>query len=148
MKMARNPAHGPLARYVKLWVALAPGKRFPHHRGLAIPTCTTARAWRTCRDACRDRYLAVSFEFGGGENVLGIPGPGACAKQNFPYLVRGPWTSTSTTQIGFTQNGTWPFWPSVQLIFHESWHLCGDPDYQYIVARWLNKASWILVNIA
>ena len=25
------------------------------HRGLAIPTCIAARAWRTCRDACRDR---------------------------------------------------------------------------------------------
>ena len=27
---------------------------FPLHRGLAIPTCITARAWRTCHDACRD----------------------------------------------------------------------------------------------
>ena len=24
-------------------------ERFTHHRGLAIPTCITARAWRTCR---------------------------------------------------------------------------------------------------
>ena len=30
-------------------------KRFPRHCGLAIPTCITARASRTCRDACRDR---------------------------------------------------------------------------------------------
>ena len=30
------------------------GNVFPRHRGLAIPTCITARAWRTCRDACRD----------------------------------------------------------------------------------------------
>ena len=37
-------------------------ERFPGHRGLAIPTCITARASRTCRDACRDRWLAVSFE--------------------------------------------------------------------------------------
>ena len=29
--------------------------RFPRHRGLAIPTCIAARAWRTCRDACRYR---------------------------------------------------------------------------------------------
>ena len=28
---------------------------FPHHRRLAIPTHITARAWHTCRDACRDR---------------------------------------------------------------------------------------------
>ena len=63
-------------------------ERFPCHRGLAIPTCITARAWRTCRDACRDRWLVVSFEVGGGKNVPGIPG--ACATRNFAYLVRGP----------------------------------------------------------
>ena len=40
---------------------------FRRHRGLAIPTCITARAWRTCRDACRDCWLAVSLEF--GENL-------------------------------------------------------------------------------
>ena len=28
---------------------------FPRHRGSAIPTCITARASRTCRNACRDR---------------------------------------------------------------------------------------------
>ena len=31
------------------------GNFLPRHRELAIPTCITARAWRTCRDACRDR---------------------------------------------------------------------------------------------
>ena len=34
-------------------------ERFPRHSRLAIPTC-------------RDRYLAVSFEVGGGENEPGI----------------------------------------------------------------------------
>ena len=63
-------------------------ERFPRHYGLAIPTCITARAWRTCRDAYRDRLPAVSFEVRGGENVPGIPG--ACATHNFTYLVRGP----------------------------------------------------------
>ena len=41
-------------------------ERFPRHRRWAIPTCITARASRTCRDACRDRQLSVSFEIGGG----------------------------------------------------------------------------------
>ena len=63
-------------------------ERFPRYRRLAIPTYITARAWRMCRDACRIRYLAVSFEVGGGENVPGIPG--ACATRNFTYLVIGP----------------------------------------------------------
>ena len=30
-------------------------ERFPRHRSSAIPPCITARAWRTCRNACRDR---------------------------------------------------------------------------------------------
>ena len=64
-------------------------ERFPRHRGLAIPTCITARAWRTCHDACRDRLLAVSFEVGGVENVPGFPG--ACATSNVACLVRDPW---------------------------------------------------------
>ena len=63
-------------------------ERFPHHRVLAIPTRITARASRMCRDACRDRLLAVSFEVGAGENVPGIPG--ACSTRNFAYLERGP----------------------------------------------------------
>ena len=31
------------------------GNVFTCQCGLVIPTCITARAWRTCRDACRDR---------------------------------------------------------------------------------------------
>ena len=68
-------------------------ERFFHHRALAIPTCITARAWGTCRDPCRGRLLAVSFEMGGGENVPGIPG--ACATRIFTYLIRGPWSQYS-----------------------------------------------------
>ena len=67
-----------------------PGIFSPPH-GLTIPTCTTARSSRTCRDACRYRLLAVSFEVGGGESVPGIPG--ACASPSFTYLPRGPWDS-------------------------------------------------------
>ena len=65
------------------------GSVFPATHGLAIPTCITARARRTCRDACRGRQLPVSFEVGGGENVPGIPG--ACVTHNFTYLERSPW---------------------------------------------------------
>ena len=60
--------HGPLTRYVKLQVAHAPGMPgtfsyaadFNGNRYLATPACITARAWRTCRDACRDRLHAVT----------------------------------------------------------------------------------------
>ena len=65
-------------------------ERFPRHRGLAIPTCITARASHTCRDACRDRLLAVSFEVGGGENAPGIPG--ACTTHIFYVSGKRPIT--------------------------------------------------------
>ena len=84
--------HGPLARYVKSRFAYAPGMpgKFPPtelkwNRLLAISACITARAWRTCRDAWRDRQPAVA-----GVNVPGIPG--ACANHNFMYLARDPWS--------------------------------------------------------
>ena len=84
-------SHGPLTRYINYGLCMRweCWERLPCHSGLAIPKRIRARAWRTCRDACRDRYLAVSLEVGGGENVPGIPG--ACATQDFAYLVRGPW---------------------------------------------------------
>ena len=60
--------NGPLTRYAKLRVAHAPGMpgtfshdaEFKGKRGLAIPACITARASRTCRDACRDCLPAVA----------------------------------------------------------------------------------------
>ena len=66
--LTNGSKHGPLARYVKLRVRMRREcrERFPRHRRWAIPTCITARASRTCRDACRDRQLSVSFEIGGG----------------------------------------------------------------------------------
>ena len=60
-----------------------PATDFKGNRYLAIPACITARASRTCRDACRDRLTR-----GVGGKVPGIPG--ACATGNFTYLVRGP----------------------------------------------------------
>ena len=91
-KILRVIAHyGSLARYEKLRVAHAagmPGTFSPpplfsdpdKHHG----TCVTHGM-----PGCRDRWLAVFFEVGGGKNVPGIPG--ACATLDFAYLVRGPW---------------------------------------------------------
>ena len=68
LNVLRHVCNGPLARYVKLRVRMRREcrERFPRHRRWAIPTCITARASRTCRDACRDRQLSVSFEIGDG----------------------------------------------------------------------------------
>ena len=68
MRLFCQQLNGPLTRYVKLRVAHAPGMPgtfFPvtdikGNRELAIPTCITARAWRTCRDTCRDRLPAMA----------------------------------------------------------------------------------------
>ena len=83
--------YGPFTRYVKYGLRMRRERRerFSRHRGLANPTGITARASRTCRDACRDRWLAVFFEVGNGENVPDIRG--ACRARNFTYLARGPW---------------------------------------------------------
>ena len=71
----------PLARYAKLRVAHAPGmpKRFPCHRGLAVPTRITTRAWRT-------GSLTSGFLWNWCRGNI----PGACATRHFAYLVRGP----------------------------------------------------------
>ena len=37
-----------------------PAIKFKRNRELAIPACITARAWGTCRDACRDCLPAVA----------------------------------------------------------------------------------------
>ena len=93
--------------YEKLRVAYAPGVpgTFSRHQGLVIPACITTRAWRTCRDACRDSYLAVIFEFGGEKNIPGIPD--ACTTRNVIHLVRGRWTQTCKSFFQDSRNGGW-----------------------------------------
>ena len=78
----KRASHGPLARYVKLRVAHAPGMlgTFSPPLGVSDPDMHP--------DACRDRSLVVTFEVSGGKNVPGIPG--ACAIRNFAYLGRSP----------------------------------------------------------
>ena len=78
-------------------------ERFSRHSGLAIPRCIKARAWRTCRDACRD-----------------VPGiPGACATSNFTYLVRSPreavLVSITTVQSMLCANAMAYYGPKVRF---------------------------------
>ena len=83
--------HEPLTGYVKLWVAHALGtpgtfsppstrKLLVRDLGMHHVTCVTHVPW----------CMSGSLTSGGGENVPGIAG--ACANQNFTYLVRGPWS--------------------------------------------------------
>ena len=49
-------------------------ERFPRDRGLAIPTCITARACRTCRDACRDKLTSgFSWSWWRGKTFPAFP---------------------------------------------------------------------------
>ena len=74
-------------------------ERFPRLCGLAILTCIMARAWRTCRGACWEHWLAVFFEVSGGEHIPSIPGacaaPISCIWQEAHYSIL-----TLTTSIG------------------------------------------------
>ena len=63
--------HGPLVRYVKLWVVHAPGMAVT----FSLPSQLAS--------------LVVSFEISGRERVPSIPG--ACTTRNFTYLLRGLW---------------------------------------------------------
>ena len=95
--------------------------RFPHHwlqrkplvsdPGMHHGTCVTHVPW----------CMSGSLTRGGGENVPGIPG--ACATQNFTYLVRGPCIdglvqdcgNSSPLAIGLRQSCTKP---SIYLVKH------------------------------
>ena len=85
--------HGPLARYVKLWVVHAPGMQgtFSPPSRVSDPNMHHG-TYVTHVLLCTPGTLAISIEIGGGENVPGISGiSGACATHNFTCLVRGPW---------------------------------------------------------
>ena len=91
-------------------------ERFSRHRGLAIPTCIKARASRTCRDACRDGLLAVSFEAGVAENVPGILG--ACAIHRFTIRQESHENTYELSLICFFFR-----LPAVHLCADRSWEL-------------------------
>ena len=83
--------NGPLIRYVKLRVAHAPGTFSPPPRvgdpDMHHGTCVTHVPW------CILGSLTSGFLWSRWrKNVPSIPG--ACAKHNFTYLVRGPCTSS------------------------------------------------------
>ena len=87
--------HGPLARYVILWVAHAPGMpgtfsppaRF-NDPDMNHGTCVTHVPW------CMSGSLTGDFLWSRWRgNVPGIPS--ACATRNFVYLLRGPWKTKS-----------------------------------------------------
>ena len=118
-------------------------ERFPRHRGLAIQTCITARAWRTGHDAWRDRYLTFAFEVGGVENFPGIPA--ACATRSFAYLVRGPWRQYGQFLHINKTNMRVLLVPS--LVSHtigSSWYykICNKSQFLYIFVLTYNILLW------
>ena len=83
--------NGPLARYVKLWVAHAPGmpETFsPPPTSKETASYRSRQTSRHVRNACAVMHVGIANPWRRG-NVPGIPG--ACATRNFTYLTRGPW---------------------------------------------------------
>ena len=114
---------------------------FSHHRGLAIPTCITTRAWLTCGDACQGCLLTVFLEVGGGENVPGIPG--ACATRNSTYLVIDPWPR-SKQQIHCI-NTTIPTHHCLCYLRDNDWYHCifWSLDPQNRLKHLINRLGWL-----
>ena len=80
---------GPLARYVELRIAHAPGMpgTFSRHRLQKKPPVSDPGMHHDTRATHVPWCMSGSLTRGGGENVPGIPG--ACASRNFTYLTRG-----------------------------------------------------------
>ena len=85
------PCHGPLTRYVKLWVAHAPGVpgTFSRHRLQTKPPVSDPGIHHGTCVTHVPRCMSGSLTRGGWENVPGIP----CARatRNCTYLARDPW---------------------------------------------------------
>ena len=77
-------AHGPLARYVKLLVAHAPGTFSPatEFKG------STHASWHV-RHARAVMHVGIAYPLWRGKRSR-TDIPGACATRNFTYLARGP----------------------------------------------------------
>ena len=110
-----------------------------------------ASVWCTCRDACRDRWLAVSFEVVGWENAPGIPG--ACATRNFTYVVRGPlpeaqdhWSSIATECycLMITNHIMVTSWHGI--VFYVSGPLCRESSGHRWIPIFLDVSRNILIN--
>ena len=114
-----------------------------YHRELAIPTCITARAWRTCRDVCRDRYLAVAFEVGGGEIVPGIPG--ACTTRNFPYLVRAPGCNIILRYIQGQYHPPNAYSHQTNIKIYRGWQFNNSKWKRRWVALWKTTVTELLI---
>ena len=90
----------------------SPAADFKWNRWLAIPACIPARAWRTCRDTCRDRSPAVT-----GKTFPAFP---AHAHPQFCVSGKRPMASDAMHDV-----------PS----FHHSW----TPDVISVVQCWDTK---------
>ena len=88
----------------------SPAADFKGNRWLAIPACITARAWRTCRDACRDRLPAVTGKT--------FPASRRMRTRKCAYLVKGTCYVTfgCVCYADKTQWSPGRYWSNVTLI--------------------------------
>ena len=151
--------HGPLTRYVKLWLRMRRGCRefFPRHGlqrkplvndpGMHHGTCVTHVPW------CMSGSLTRGCE----ENVPGIPG--ACATRNFTYLARGPLVRKTACRLfgakllSYPMRFLWDLLVQIQSSFEANCHnfearrLIGKGHLQNRVHAVPASVFWLLVRV-
>ena len=122
-------------------------ERFPRHSGLAILACITTRAWRTCRDACRDRQIAVCLK-----SVAGKAFPAFLAHAQ-PVVVRiWPTSQCVFGMFRITVNDFWiaiyrPRWNArniecVYLLHTSTYNLfCDDIETVFKTLQWISNMA-------
>ena len=137
--------NGPLARYVKLQVAHAPGMpgtfsppAWVNDPDMHHGTCVTHVPW------CMPGSLTCGFLWSGaGKNLPGTPG--ACATPNFTYLARGPCKKDVTPLLMhwsyvFLALTYWYAYACVLSLFGTSW-FCPYPSGLFHW-HWCNKLKY------
>ena len=139
--MTIDMSHGPLARYVNLRVARAPG--MPGTFSLPSQVRDPDMHHGTCVTHVPSCMMgSLSIEVGSGENVPGIPG--ACATRNFTYLVRGPlWNEqsvmTSSPEHKHARHG--PMCEDRHFVHHLWFMISRKNKILYVLSWWFLCAN-------
>ena len=100
-KVEHDTLHGPLTRYVKLWVAHAPGMPRTFSPLRVSDTDMHHGTWVTHVPWFMPGSLASSFLWSRWRGKRsGIPG--ACTGRNFTYLVTVPWPNTTNSFCSYS----------------------------------------------
>ena len=114
-------------------------ERFPRHRGIAIPTCITARAPRTQNvrhaRAVMHAGIAISFEVGGGETFPVFPA------QAQPAILRIWQEAHVRNSVSVTTYCDWLIWHMSSSVMTSSngniFRVTGPLRREFTAYRWI-----------